>query len=97
MELFCGCHVLWMQEEQMLRLIPCLAVFAALPVQAADRERALYRDRDAAYQLIAGYPVTERYRYYVPTSAFSQRRSDETRVHAKWRRQPIPLSSEHAW
>ena len=81
----------------MVRLIPFLAVFAALPVQAADREGPRQRERDAAYQFIARYPVTERYRYYVPTSAFSQRRIDEPRVHAKWRPQPMPLGSEPAW
>lgn len=68
----------------MVRLIPFLAVFAALPVQAADREGPRQRERDAAYQFIARHQVTERYRYYVPTSAFSQRRIDEPRVHARW-------------
>lgn len=69
----------------MVRLIPFLAVFADLPVQAADREGPRQRERDAAYPFIAGHPVTERYRYYVPTSAFSKRRIDEPRVQAMWR------------
>lgn len=81
----------------MVRLVPFLAIFAALPVQAADREGPRHRERDAAYQFIALHPVTERYRYFVPTSAFSQRRIDEQRAHAKWRPQPTPLGSEPAW
>jgi hypothetical protein len=63
----------------MLRLIPVIVVFAALPVQAADREGPRQRERDAAYQLIARYPVTGLDRYYVPSSVFSQRRSDDPR------------------
>ena len=81
----------------MHRLIPVIVMFAALPVQAADREGPRQRERDAAYQLIAGYPVTERYRYYVPSSVFSQRRSDQPRVHAEWRPRPMRLDSEPAW
>jgi hypothetical protein len=86
-----------MQEAQMLRLIPLMLVFAALPVQAADREGPRQRERDAAYQFIVRHPVTERYRYYVPTSAFSQRRRDEPRAHAKWLPQPMLVGNELAW
>ena len=81
----------------MLRAIPLMLVFGIMPAQAADREGPRQRDRDATYQSIARHPVTERYRYYVPTSAFSQRRSDEPRAHAKWRPQPIPSGTDSAW
>ena len=81
----------------MLRFIPLMLVFAALPVHAADREGPRQRERDAAYQTIARHSVTERYRYYVPTSAFSQRRRDEPRAHAKWLPQPKMVGNEPAW
>jgi hypothetical protein len=86
-----------MQEAQMLRLIPLVLVIAAVPVQAADREEPRQRERDAAYQLMVRHPVTERYRYYVPTSAFSQRRRDEPRAHAKWLPQPMLVGNEPSW
>jgi hypothetical protein len=86
-----------MQKAQMLGLMALVLAFAALPVQAADREGPRHRERDAAYQFIARHPVTERYRYYVPTSAFSQRRRDEPRAHAKWLPQPMLVGNELAW
>ena len=64
----------------MFRLIALIVVVAALPVQAADREGPRQGERDVAYQAMARHPVTERYRYCVPTSAFSQRRRDEPRA-----------------
>jgi hypothetical protein len=81
----------------MFRLIALMALLVALPVQAADREEPRQRERDAAYQFIARHPVTERYRYYVPTSAFSQRRRDEPCAHAKWLPQPTLVRNEPAW
>jgi hypothetical protein len=86
-----------MQEAHMLRFLPLMLVITALPVQAADREGPRQRERDAAYQLMARHPVTERYRYYVPTSAFSQRRRDEPRAHAKWVPQPLLVGTDPAW
>ena len=47
------------------------------PAYCADREEARVRVREAAYQAIQRHQVTERYRYYVPVSAFAQRRGDE--------------------
>lgn len=81
----------------MLRLIELVAVVAAMPVQAADREGPRQRERDAAYQAMARHPVTERYRYYVPTSAFSQRRRDEPRAHAKWLPEPMLVGTDPVW
>lgn len=81
----------------MIRLIPLLAVLAAFPVQAADREGPRQRERDAAYYFIARHPVTERYRYYVPTFALSQHRIDDPRMHTKWRPQPIHGAIDAGW
>jgi hypothetical protein len=46
---------------------------------------------------MARHPVTERYRYYVPTSAFSQRRRDDPRAHAKWLPEPMLVGTDRAW
>ena len=81
----------------MRRVIALLAVFAALPTQAAERDRPRERERNAAYQTIERHPVTERYRYYVPTSVFAQHRRDEPRAHAKWHPQPSIPSTPPAW
>ena len=81
----------------MFRLIALIVVVAALPVQAADREGPRQGERDVAYQAMARHPVTERYRYYVPTSAFSQRRRDEPRAHAKWLPEPMLVGTGPAW
>ena len=81
----------------MFRLIPLMLALAALPVQAADREGPRPRERDAAYEFVVRHPVTERYRFYVPTSAFSQRRRDESRAHAKWLPQPMLVENDPAW
>jgi hypothetical protein len=81
----------------MLRVMPLVVVFAIMPAQAADRDGSRQREREAAYETIERNPVTERYRYYVPTSAFAQRRSDEPRVHAKWRPQPNAAGTAPAW
>ena len=67
--------------KQLLALITVLLV--STPAYCADREEARVRVREAAYQAIQRHQVTERYRYYVPTSAFAQRRGDEPRMHTK--------------
>jgi hypothetical protein len=100
MKLFClpsGYRNTLIEEAQMRRVIALVAVFAAMPTQAADRDGSRQREREAAYQTIERFPVTERYRYYVPTSAFTQRRSDEPRAHAKWRPQPNTPRTDPAW
>jgi poly(3-hydroxybutyrate) depolymerase len=81
----------------MRRVIALMAVFLAMPAQAADRTGARERERGAAYQTIERQPVTERYRYYVPTSVFAQGRRDEARAHAKWRPQPNTPNTPPAW
>ena len=81
----------------MLRLLSLMLVITAVPVQAADREGPRQRERDAAYHFIVRHQVIERYRYYVPTSAFSQRRRDEPRAHAKWLPEPILVGTDPAW
>ena len=72
--------------KQLLALITVLLVTP--PAYCADREEARVRVREAAYQAIQRHQVTERYRYYVPVSAFAQRRGDEPRVHTKYLSQP---------
>ncbi len=69
-----------------------LALFLIVPSAAycAEREDARVRLREAAYQAIQRHQVTERYRYYVPVSAFAQRRGDEPRVHTKYLSRPPP-------
>jgi len=67
--------------KQLLALITVLLV--ATPAYCADREEARVRVREAAYQAIQRHQVTERYRYYVPVSAFAQRRGDDPRMHTK--------------
>ena len=74
--------------KQLLALITVLLV--STPAYCADREEARVRVREAAYQAIQRHQVTERYRYYVPVSAFAQRRGDEPRVHTKYLSQPPP-------
>ena len=81
----------------MQRVIAILAVVSAVPAQAADRDTSRHREREAPYQTIERHPVTERYRYYVPSSVFAQRRSDEPRAHAKWRPQPNTPRTATAW
>ena len=80
----------------MKRLL-ALATFLVVssPAYCADREEARVRLRDAAYQTIQRHQVTERYRYYVPVSAFAQRRSDEPRIHMKHR--SIPPAQDAVW
>jgi len=75
--------------KQLLALITVLLV--ATPAYCADREEARVRVREAAYQTIQRHQVTERYRYYVPVSAFAQRRGEEPRVHTKYLSPPIQL------
>ena len=81
----------------MLRPMTLIFLFAALPVQAADREAPRQRERDAAYLSMARHPVIDRYRYYVPISAFTQRRRDEHRAHAKWLPQPMLVGTDPVW
>ena len=81
----------------MRRVIALLTVFSAVPAQAADHDTSRQREREAAYQTIERHPVTERYRYYLPTSVLAQRRSDEPRAHAKWRPQPNTPRTVRAW
>ena len=72
--------------KQLLALITVLLV--STPAYCADREEARVRVREAAYQATQRHQVTERYRYYVPVSAFAQRRGDDPRVHTKYLSQP---------
>ena len=78
----------------MRRVIALLVgLLVSMPAHSADRDGARIREREAAFQTIERHHVTERYRYHVPVSAFSQRRSDEPRPHATWRPQhgaPMP-------
>jgi hypothetical protein len=80
--------------KHFLALVMVLLGFAS--ANCADREEARIRLRDAPYQTIERQQVTERYRYYVPVSAFAQRRSDEPRAYAKWRAGAEPLASAPA-
>ena len=70
-----------------------VGLLISMPALSADRGGARIREREAALQMVERHHVTERYRYHVPVSAFSQRRSDEPRPHSRWRPQngaPIP-------
>ena len=80
----------------MKRLL-ALATFLIIssPAYCADREEARVRLRDAVYQTIQRHQVTERYLYYVPVSAFTQRRGDEPRIYTRHR--PIPSAPEAVW
>lgn len=72
-------------------------LFASTPAYCVDRDGPRARERDAAFQTIQRHHVIERYRYYVPISAFSQRRSDEPRANSKWRPQQNAPAPDPMW
>ena len=67
------------------------------PAYCVDRNGPRSRELDAAWQTVQRQQVIERYRYYVPVSAFSQRRGDDPRAHYRWRPHQKSVEPEPMW
>lgn len=78
-------------------LVAMILLGAAGSAHGADRDGQPLRERDAAWQMVERQFVAERYRYYVPVSAFTEQRGSEPRAAAKWRPAPSVPVRESMW